>query len=98
MNEIANLCERVGANVDEVRIGVGSDRRIGPAFLFPGAGFGGSCFPKDVRALERLADEVGYEFPIVRAVHAVNESTFVEIVVMPATATLERAGPVRSVT
>ncbi|HEY7472824.1 MAG TPA: UDP-glucose/GDP-mannose dehydrogenase family protein [Gemmatimonadota bacterium] len=74
MNEIANLCERVGANVDEVRIGVGSDRRIGPAFLFPGAGFGGSCFPKDVRALERLADEVGYDFPIVRAVHAVNES------------------------
>jgi UDPglucose 6-dehydrogenase len=74
MNEIANLCERVGANVDEVRIGVGSDRRIGPAFLFPGAGFGGSCFPKDVQALERLADEVGYEFPIIRAVHAVNES------------------------
>jgi UDPglucose 6-dehydrogenase len=74
MNEIANLCERVGANVDEVRIGVGSDRRIGPAFLFPGAGFGGSCFPKDVRALERLADEVGYAFPIMHAVHAVNES------------------------
>lgn len=74
MNEIANLCERVGANVDEVRIGIGSDRRIGPAFLFPGAGFGGSCFPKDVRALERLADEVGYEFPIMRAVHAVNEA------------------------
>jgi UDPglucose 6-dehydrogenase len=74
MNEIANLCERVGANVDEVRIGVGSDKRIGPAFLFPGAGFGGSCFPKDVRALERLADEVKYEFPIMRAVHAVNES------------------------
>ena len=74
MNEIANLCERVGANVDEVRIGIGSDRRIGPAFLFPGVGFGGSCFPKDVRALERLADEVGYEFPIVRAVHAVNEA------------------------
>ena len=73
MNEIANLCERVGANVDEVRIGIGSDRRIGPAFLFPGVGFGGSCFPKDVRALERLADEVGYEFPIVRAVHSVNE-------------------------
>ena len=74
MNEIANLCERVGANVDEVRIGIGSDRRIGPAFLFPGVGFGGSCFPKDVQALERLADEVGYEFPIVRAVHSVNEA------------------------
>jgi UDPglucose 6-dehydrogenase len=74
MNEIANLCERVGANVDEVRIGVGSDKRIGTAFLFPGAGFGGSCFPKDVRALERLADEVEYQFPIIRAVHAVNET------------------------
>jgi UDPglucose 6-dehydrogenase len=74
MNEIANLCERVGANVDDVRIGVGSDRRIGPAFLFPGAGFGGSCFPKDVRALARLADEVGYDFPIMRAVHEVNEA------------------------
>ena len=74
MNEIANLCELVGANVDEVRIGVGSDRRIGPAFLFPGAGFGGSCFPKDVQALERLADQVGYGFPIMRAVHAVNET------------------------
>jgi UDPglucose 6-dehydrogenase len=74
MNEIANLCERVGANVDEVRIGVGSDKRIGTAFLFPGAGFGGSCFPKDVRALERLADEVEYQFPIIRAVHEVNET------------------------
>lgn len=74
MNEIANLCERVGANVDEVRIGVGSDRRIGPAFLFPGAGYGGSCFPKDVQALERLADEVGYEFSVLRAVHSVNEA------------------------
>ena len=63
MNEIANLCERVGANVDDVRKGIGSDKRIGPAFLFPGAGYGGSCFPKDVQALERLADEVGYELP-----------------------------------
>lgn len=74
MNEIANLCERVGANVDQVRIGVGSDRRIGTAFLFPGIGFGGSCFPKDVRALAKLADEVDYEFAIIRAVHRVNES------------------------
>lgn len=74
MNEIANLCERVGANVDEVRIGVGSDRRIGTAFLFPGIGFGGSCFPKDVRALERLADEVDYEFALIQAVHQVNEA------------------------
>ena len=73
MNEIANLCDRVGANVDQVRIGLGSDRRIGAAFLFPGIGFGGSCFPKDVRALERLAQEVGYDFRILRAVDEVNE-------------------------
>jgi UDPglucose 6-dehydrogenase len=73
MNEIANLCDRVGADVDHVRVGVGSDRRIGPSFLFPGIGFGGSCFPKDVRALERLAEDVGYDFPLMRAVHRVNE-------------------------
>lgn len=73
MNEIANLCDAVGANVDHVRIGIGSDRRIGMSFLFPGIGYGGSCFPKDVRALERLADEVGYDFPVMRAVHTVNE-------------------------
>jgi UDPglucose 6-dehydrogenase len=74
MNEIANLCDRVGANVDHVRIGLGADRRIGPAFLFPGVGFGGSCFPKDVRALERLAEEVGYDFQTIRAVHRVNDA------------------------
>ena len=74
MNEIANLCERVGADVDAVRAGIGSDRRIGSSFLFPGVGFGGSCFPKDVQALERLADEVAYGFDIIRAVHRVNES------------------------
>jgi UDPglucose 6-dehydrogenase len=74
MNEIANLCERVGADVDAVRAGIGSDRRIGSSFLFPGVGFGGSCFPKDVQALERLADEVEYGFDIIRAVHRVNES------------------------
>lgn len=73
MNEIANLCDRVGANVDQVRIGLGSDRRIGTSFLFPGIGYGGSCFPKDIRALERLADEVGYDFAIARAVGEVNE-------------------------
>ncbi|MFN2421205.1 MAG: UDP-glucose/GDP-mannose dehydrogenase family protein [Gemmatimonadota bacterium] len=73
MNEIANLCDRVGANVDQVRVALGADRRIGPAFLFPGVGFGGSCFPKDVRALERLADEVGYDFRVIKAVHGVNE-------------------------
>jgi len=74
MNEIANLCDQVGANVDHVRIGIGSDRRIGPAFLFPGIGFGGSCFPKDVRALERLAHEMGYDFQIIKAVHQVNDT------------------------
>jgi UDPglucose 6-dehydrogenase len=73
MNEIANLCDRVGADVDAVRAGIGSDRRIGSSFLFPGVGFGGSCFPKDVQALERLADQVAYDFDIIRAVHKVNE-------------------------
>jgi UDPglucose 6-dehydrogenase len=74
MNEIANLCDLLGADVDHVRIGLGSDRRVGPAFLFPGIGFGGSCFPKDVRALERLADQVGYDFQIIKAVHHVNDT------------------------
>ncbi len=73
MNEIANLCDRVGADVDAVRAGIGSDRRIGSSFLFPGVGFGGSCFPKDVQALERLADQVAYGFDLIRAVHRVNE-------------------------
>ncbi|PPR15769.1 MAG: UDP-glucose 6-dehydrogenase, partial [Alphaproteobacteria bacterium MarineAlpha9_Bin7] len=59
MNEIANICERVGANVDEVRRAIGADRRMGTAFLFPGVGYGGSCFPKDVRALIKSAHEVG---------------------------------------
>jgi UDPglucose 6-dehydrogenase len=74
MNEIANLCDRVGADVDAVRAGIGSDRRIGSSFLFPGVGFGGSCFPKDVQALERLADQVAYGFDLIRAVHRVNEA------------------------
>ncbi len=73
MNEIANLCERVGANVDAVRRGIGSDARIGSSFLFPGPGYGGSCFPKDVQALERLAEEVGSPLRVVAAVHAANE-------------------------
>ena len=72
MNEIANVCELVGADVDQVRRAVGSDRRIGPSFLFPGIGYGGSCFPKDVQALIHFAAEKRYEFKILRAVEAVN--------------------------
>ena len=74
MNEIANVCDSVGANVDEVRAAVASDRRIGPSFLFPGLGYGGSCFPKDVKALLKSSAENGYEFRILRAVEAVNEA------------------------
>jgi UDPglucose 6-dehydrogenase len=74
MNEIANVCERFGANVDHVRRVVASDRRIGPSFLFPGIGYGGSCFPKDVKALTRSAREAGYGFRILEAVEAVNHS------------------------
>ncbi len=73
MNEIANICERVGANVDQVRRGIGLDSRIGKKFLYPGIGFGGSCFPKDVQALERTASEHGYDFEILQAVLRVND-------------------------
>ena len=73
MNEIANLCEKVGANVDAVRRGVGSDARIGPSFLFPGPGYGGSCFPKDVQALVRIGDEAGAPMLVTKAVHEANE-------------------------
>lgn len=73
MNEIANFCERVGADVDKVRIGVGSDSRIGKRFLFPGIGYGGSCFPKDVQALAKSGKDAGYEFDIIRSVMEVNE-------------------------
>ncbi len=72
MNQIADLCERVGADVTMVRKGIGSDRRIGSAFLFPGPGYGGSCFPKDVRALVHTAVEMGMEPTILEAVEAVN--------------------------
>lgn len=73
MNEIANLCELLGADVDQVRIGIGSDERIGKRFLFPGIGYGGSCFPKDVQALVKSAKEVNYDFKILNAVENVNE-------------------------
>lgn len=74
MNEIAQLCERLGADVDMVRRGIGSDDRIGKRFLFPGIGYGGSCFPKDVQALIMSADEVNYDFKILKAVEDVNEA------------------------
>ena len=73
MNEVANLCERVGADVDLVRRGIGSDDRIGPSFLFPGPGYGGSCFPKDVKALANTARSLGAEPTVLDAVDAVNE-------------------------
>ncbi len=74
MNEIANVCDVVGANVDEVRMAVASDRRIGSSFLFPGVGYGGSCFPKDVKALLKFSHEHKYDFQLLRAVEAVNEA------------------------
>ena len=73
MNEMANLCEKLGADVDLVRIGIGSDDRIGKRFLFPGIGYGGSCFPKDVQALEKSASEVNYDFKILKSVMEINE-------------------------
>ncbi|SDE43889.1 UDP-glucose dehydrogenase family protein [Pedobacter soli] len=73
MNEIANLCELVGADVDAVRRGIGSDDRIGKRFLFPGVGYGGSCFPKDVQALVKSSDDYAYDFQILKSVMEVNE-------------------------
>jgi UDPglucose 6-dehydrogenase len=73
MNEVANVCDVFGANVDDVRRAVGSDRRIGPSFLFPGVGYGGSCFPKDVKAIIRFAADNKYDFDILKAVEAVNQ-------------------------
>ena len=73
MNEISQLCERLGADVDMVRLGIGSDARIGKRFLFPGIGYGGSCFPKDVQALVKSSNEVAYDFQILNAVMDVNE-------------------------
>jgi UDPglucose 6-dehydrogenase len=81
MNEIANMCELVGADVDMVRLGIGSDDRIGKRFLFPGIGYGGSCFPKDVQALEKSAAEVNYDFQILKSVMYVNEKQ--KTIIMP---------------
>ena len=72
MNEIANICMRVGADINHVRKGIGSDDRIGPRFLFAGVGYGGSCFPKDVQAIVKTSSEAGYDFKILKAVEAVN--------------------------
>ncbi|MDQ2721080.1 MAG: UDP-glucose/GDP-mannose dehydrogenase family protein [Bacteroidota bacterium] len=74
MNEVAQLCERLGADVDMVRRGIGSDERIGKRFLFPGIGYGGSCFPKDVKALTKSAQQINYDFKILEAVMKVNEN------------------------
>jgi len=74
MNEIANLCELVGADVDSVRRGIGADERIGKRFLFPGIGYGGSCFPKDVQALVKASDDYAYDFKILKSVIEVNDS------------------------
>jgi len=73
MNEVANVCELVGADVDQVRKAIGADRRIGSSFLFPGIGYGGSCFPKDTKALLKSSHDRGYDFKILRAVEAVND-------------------------
>jgi UDPglucose 6-dehydrogenase len=73
MNEVANIAERMGADIEKIRIGIGSDPRIGYHFIYPGAGYGGSCFPKDVRALARSAAVSGYESELLNAVEAVND-------------------------
>tara|TARA_B110000003_G_scaffold272896_1_gene309636 strand:+ start:835 stop:2160 length:1326 start_codon:yes stop_codon:yes gene_type:complete len=74
MNEIANICERVGADANQVRVGIGSDKRIGYSFIYPGVGYGGSCFPKDVKALTKIAKENGYNTQLINAVEKVNDA------------------------
>jgi UDPglucose 6-dehydrogenase len=74
MNEVANICERVGADVNQVRRGIGSDSRIGYSFIYPGAGYGGSCFPKDVKALKKIAEEHNYDSKLIRSVEEVNDA------------------------
>ena len=80
MNEIANICERVGADANQVRIGIGSDKRIGYSFIYPGVGYGGSCFPKDVKALTKISDENGYNAQLIKAVEVVNDAQKLVIV------------------
>jgi UDPglucose 6-dehydrogenase len=82
MNEIANVCELVGADVDHVRKAMGADKRIGSSFLFPGVGYGGSCFPKDVQAMRRFAADKGYDFRILAAVESVNATQKTKLVAM----------------
>jgi UDPglucose 6-dehydrogenase len=74
MNEIANICEKVGADANQVRIGIGSDKRIGYSFIYPGSGYGGSCFPKDVKALKKIAEEYNYKAKIITSVEEVNDA------------------------
>lgn len=74
MNEIANICERVGADANQVRVGIGSDQRIGYKFIYPGAGYGGSCFPKDVKALKKIAEENDYNAQLIASVEKVNDA------------------------
>ena len=80
MNEIANICERVGADVNHVRIGIGSDQRIGYNFIYPGVGYGGSCFPKDVKALMKISEENNYTAKLISAVEEVNNTQKLVIV------------------
>jgi len=74
MNEVANICELVGADINQVRVGIGSDKRIGYQFIYPGSGYGGSCFPKDVRAVQKIAHEKGYEAKLITSVETVNDA------------------------
>lgn len=73
MNEVANICELVRADVNKVRVGIGSDSRIGNSFIYPSSGYGGSCFPKDVKALKKTAEKAGYEAQLLNAVEDVND-------------------------
>ena len=80
MNEVANYCELIGADIDKVRKGIGSDNRIGKSFLYPGIGYGGSCFPKDIKALKKSGDDVNYDFKIIHSVMKVNNQQKLNII------------------